>query len=164
MTMTTAALLTGLALLTAACGPGSDGGDDKKDDSGSNSASSGTSGGKGTTGVDADAALKMRQCLRKQGIDVPDPKPGQDPRGMTLGGNADPQKFQKALEACGSGPKGGGSGPTQQEKDQQLKWVQCMRKNGVNLPDPKFEGGAMRATEIPKGQEEAFKKASEKCA
>jgi hypothetical protein len=170
LTMTTAAVLTGLALLVTACtnsadGSGGSGGSGSAGSAGSGEGSGSGSGSGTTSGADADAALKLRQCLRKQGLDVPDPEPGQDPRGMTLGGGAnnDPQKFQKALEACGSGPKGGAAGPTQEEKDSQLRWVRCMRDNGLNLPDPSFEGGMMKATEIPEGQEEAFKKAAEKC-
>ncbi|MFJ7156277.1 hypothetical protein ACIQUQ_15180 [Streptomyces sp. NPDC101118] len=167
VTMTAAAVLTGLALLVTACTNSSSSGGSDSAGSGSSSGS-GSGSGSGSSaggGADADAALKLRQCLRKQGLDVPDPKPGEDPRGMTLGGgsNADPQKFQKALEACGSGPKGGAGGPTQKEKDDQLKWVRCMRDNGIDLPDPSYEGGMTKATEIPKGQEEAFKKAMEKC-
>ncbi|MFF5446811.1 hypothetical protein [Streptomyces sp. NPDC012888] len=158
MTMSTAAVLTGLTLFVTACtgGSGSSGSED--------SAAPGSGGNAGTdAGKIADDALRMRKCLRGQGIDAPDPQPGQDPRAMTVGGGSDPAKLQKAMEACGMKGPGAGGEPGQQEKDQQLKWVQCMRKNGVNLPDPQWDGGMRKATEIPKGQEKAFEEAQKKC-
>ncbi|MCY0916862.1 hypothetical protein OS965_01555 [Streptomyces sp. H27-G5] len=165
MTLGTAAVLTGLTLFVTACtggtgaSDGSDGSDGKKD-----GAAGGTeAGGGGDSGKIADDALKMRKCLREHGIDAPDPEPGQDPRGMTLGGGADPEKMQKAMEACGMKGPGSGAGPTQEEKDKELKWVRCMRENGVNLKDPEYTGGMKSATEIPKGQEKAFEEAQKKC-
>lgn len=112
----------------------------------------------------ADNAVKMRQCLRENGIDVPDPEPGQDPRGMTIGGDADPQKMQEAMKKCGmSTGTGAGKEPTQEEKDKELEWIRCMRENGVALKDPEYNGGMKSATEIPKGQEKAFEEAVKKC-
>ncbi|WP_285545962.1 hypothetical protein [Streptomyces lavendulae] len=154
LTMTTAAALTGLALFVTACTNSGtpDGGKES-------SASGGASGG----GADADSAVKMRQCLREHGIDAPDPEPGQDPRGMTVGGGADPQKMQEAMKACGMKGPGSGEGPTQEQKDKELRWIRCMRENGVDLKDPEYSGGVKSATEIPKGQEKAFEEAQKKC-
>ncbi|MGW6614300.1 hypothetical protein ACWGA0_12680 [Streptomyces erythrochromogenes] len=152
--MSTAAVVTGLTLFATACANDSSKGRD--------SSASGSGGG-GSTGADADRALKMRQCLREHGIDVPDPEPGQDPRGMTLGGGADPQKMQEAMKACGMQGPGSGKEPTQEEKDKELKWIRCMRENGVALKDPEYQGGARSAVEIPKGQEKAFEEAQKKC-
>ncbi|WP_328621190.1 hypothetical protein [Streptomyces sp. NBC_00354] len=170
MTMTTAAALTGLTLFVTACtgGVGSDGKDGKdgkdgrKGDSTKNNASGG--GGTGTTGgADADKALKTRKCLREHGMDAPDPEPGQDPRGMTLGsGSEDPEALKKAFEACGMQAPGTGQ-MSQEDKDKALKWAKCMRDNGVNIPDPTFNGNAMSATKIPEGQEQAFQDAQKKC-
>ncbi|WP_327262998.1 hypothetical protein OG444_17090 [Streptomyces sp. NBC_01232] len=157
--MTTAAVVTGLTLFATACANDSSAG--KKD------SSAGTGGGSagGSDGSVADNAVKMRQCLREHGIDVPDPEPGQDPRGMTLGGDADPQKMQEAMKSCGmSTGSGAGREPTQEEKDKELEWIRCMRENGVALKDPEYhEGGMKSATEIPKGQEKAFEEAQKKC-
>ncbi|MFK0217436.1 hypothetical protein ACIQWN_04495 [Streptomyces vinaceus] len=165
LTMTTAAALTGLTLFVTACtgGAGSDGkdGKDGKDGTSSN-ASSGGGNGK-ASGADADKALKTRKCLREHGIDAPDPEPGQDPRGMTLGsGSEDPEAVKKAFDACGLQAPGSGQ-VSQEDKDKALKWAKCMRDNGVNIPDPEFNGGAMSATKIPEGQEQAFQDAQKKC-
>ncbi|MFE9929877.1 hypothetical protein [Streptomyces sp. NPDC005533] len=156
----TAAVVTGLTLFATACANDSAG---RKDASGGGGgSSSGAGGSSGGAGADADRAVKMRQCLREHGVDVPDPEPGQDPRGMTLGGG-DPQKTQEAMKACGMGGPGSGKEPTQEEKDQELQWIRCMRENGVALKDPEYTGGMKSATEIPKGQEKAFEEAQKKC-
>ncbi|UQX02395.1 hypothetical protein [Streptomyces sp. RerS4] len=148
LTMTTAAALTGLALLVTACTNGAGSGKD-----------GGTGGGEGNV---ADNAVKMRKCLREHGIDAPDPAPGQDPRAMTVGGGVDPQKMQEAMKACGMST-GSGEGPTQEQKDKELLWIRCMRENGVDLKDPEYNGGMKSAVEIPKGQEKAFEEAQKKC-
>ncbi|WP_371616411.1 hypothetical protein [Streptomyces sp. NBC_00454] len=146
-TMTTAALLTGLTLFVTACTGGAGGSEKKKD--GSSSASSGGSGS--GSGADADNALKMRKCLRDNGVDAPDPKAGEDPRGMTVGADADQEVLKKAMEKCGMQAPGSGSGPTQAEKDKALHRAKCMRDNGFDMPDPEFNGNAMTGTSIPEG-------------
>ncbi|MET9610823.1 hypothetical protein ABZZ17_38035 [Streptomyces sp. NPDC006512] len=160
LTMTTAAVLTGLTLFVTACtnSGASDGSDGKKD-----GATGGSASGGGNGGADADAAVKMRQCLREHGIDAPDPKPGQNPNGMTVGGGADPQKMEEAMKACGMRTPGSGEEPTQEQKDKELRWVQCMRKNGVDLKDPEYHGGMKSGIEVPQGQEKAFEEAQKKC-
>ncbi|MEV0988198.1 hypothetical protein [Streptomyces sp. NPDC049949] len=166
MTMTTAAALTGLTLFVTACtgGVGSDAKDGKDGKGGKDGASTNaSSGGGAASGADADKALKTRKCLREHGIDAPDPEPGQDPRGMTLGsGSEDPEAVKKAFDACGLQAPGSGQ-ISQADKDKALKWAKCMRDNGVNIPDPEFNGGAMSATKIPEGQEQAFQDAQKKC-
>ncbi|KJY18287.1 hypothetical protein ADK53_06790 [Streptomyces sp. WM6373] len=155
--MSTAAVVTGLTLFATACANDPSEGEDTSASGGGNGSAA------GGAGADADRAVKMRQCLREHGIDVPDPEPGQDPRGMTLGGGADPQKMQEAMKACGMQGPGSGKEPSQEEKDKELKWIQCMRDNGVALKDPEYSGGARSAVEIPKGQEKAFEEAQKKC-
>lgn len=141
--MTAAALLTGLTLFVTACGGGTGGSDKKQDGS---SQSGGSSGG-----TDADNALKMRKCLRDNGVDAPDPKPGEDPRGMTVGAGADQEAMKKAMEKCGmTGPGAGGEIP-QAEKDKALAQAKCMRDNGFDMPDPEFNGNARTGFSVPDG-------------
>ncbi|MDI3421551.1 hypothetical protein [Streptomyces luteolus] len=153
---------TGLMLLATACSGGS------ADDSTDENSGGGQNNAADDNGKSADDALKLRKCLREQGIDMPDPEPGQDPRGLTLGGDADPKKFQEALKKCGSGTSGrkGGGSMTQADKDKMIKYAQCMRKNGVDMKDPKFDGGSAvgEAMRIPKGQEKKFEKANKLCS
>ncbi|MGW7270387.1 hypothetical protein ACWGH5_07710 [Streptomyces sp. NPDC054864] len=140
-----------LALFAGACSSG--GGDSSQDKA---------DGGKGKQ---ADAAFKERECLRKHGLKVPEPKAGEDTRGITIGGDLSKEKMEAAMKAC-MGKDGGmsGGGPTQADKDKMLKYAQCMRKNGFNMPDPKFEGGAMEAQKVPKGAEaKKMEKAAKAC-
>lgn len=153
--MTTAVALTGLTLLVTGCSNGDSG--EKKDNAGSNS-SSGGNGGKV-----ADDALKMRQCLRDNGIDVPDPKAGQDPSALSFSRDMDQEKLKEAMKTCGPQGPDAGNGPTQEEKDKALKKAQCMRNNGVNVKDPELSGDSMTGLEIPEGQEKAFEDAAKKC-
>lgn len=121
----------------------------------------GSGGGKG---ADADKAFKERECLRKQGLKVAEPKPGQDGRGITIGGDMSQKKMQAAMEKCGMGGGSKDGGVSQADKDKMLKYAQCMRKNGFNMPDPKFDGGAMQAQPMPKGAEaKKMEKAAEAC-
>ncbi|MEK8142898.1 hypothetical protein NKH18_14170 [Streptomyces sp. M10(2022)] len=74
--------------------------------------------------------------------------------------------MEKALKAC-AGKGGGGAGGgkiTQADKDMMLKHAQCMRKNGYNMPDPKFDGSMAQALPIPQGAEKKkFESASKAC-
>lgn len=162
--MTTAALLTGLTLFVSACTGGGAGSDGKKDGKQESSNSAGSGGG-GESGADLDKALKTRKCLRDNGIDAPDPKAGEDPRGMVLGsGNEDPAALKKAMEKCGmKGIDPNGSVP-QADKDRALKSAKCMRDHGFDVPDPEFNGNAMSAQGIPEGvDKDAFIAQMNKC-
>lgn len=149
-TMTTAALLTGLTLFVTACTGGVGGSDGKKDEKKDSSNSAGSNGG-GNSGADADNALKMRKCLRDNGVDAPDPKPGEDPRGMTLGAGADQEALQKAMEKCGMKGPGSGGEVSQAEKDKALSQAKCMRDHGFDMPDPEFNGSARTGISLPEG-------------
>lgn len=164
-TMTTAALLTGLTLFVTACTGGAGGSDGKKDDASKSSSSSSGANGGGTGGADADNALKLRKCLRDNGIDAPDPEPGQDPRGMTVGADQDQAKTAKAMEACGMQAPGSGSGPSQAEKDAALKTAKCMRDKGFDVPDPEYNGNMRSAQSIPEGvDKDDFMKKLNECS
>ncbi|MGW6709053.1 hypothetical protein ACWGDE_29775 [Streptomyces sp. NPDC054956] len=163
-TMTTAALLTGLTLFVTACTGGLGGSDGAKDEKKDSSNSAGAGGG-GNSGADADNALKLRKCLRDNGVDAPDPKAGEDPRGMTLGAGEDQENLKKAMEKCGMKAPGSGSGPSQQEKDKALATAKCMRDNGMDMPDPEFNGNMMSGMSIPEGvDKQAFMDQLNKCS
>ncbi|MFE1769763.1 hypothetical protein [Streptomyces sp. NPDC059008] len=150
-----AALMAGLALFATACS-GDDGGGAK--DKGGSDASG--------RGKEADAAYKHRQCLREHGVQVQEPKPGQDPRSLVVGGGkSDPEKMKKAFKACQEGgPQAGANGPSQADKDKMLRFARCMRQHGFNMPDPKFGGdGMQQAQRIPPDQQKKFEKANAAC-
>jgi hypothetical protein len=72
------------------------------------------------------------------------------------------------LSACGSSGKTSTAGKStaakQSERDQQLKFVQCMRANGVNMPDPDPNGGITMERKAGDGLTDAkVNAAQEKC-
>ncbi len=110
-----------------------------------------------------EAALKFAQCMRENGVEVPDPGPDGGIRITNRSG--DGAKTEKALKECEpltKGAVGNGSGPVDQKRhDQLVKYAQCMRENGVDMPDPK-PGGPIQLR-IPRDQEGKAKKAMEAC-
>jgi hypothetical protein len=101
-----------------------------------------------------DAAVKYSQCMRENGVKAyPDP----DSQGRMLvkagpGTGIDPQspQFKTAAKACEKyQPKAGGKfDRAQAQKMQQaaLEFAQCMRRHGVNFPDPQFQDGGAKMT------------------
>ncbi|RSM62154.1 hypothetical protein DMH04_52945 [Kibdelosporangium aridum] len=111
---------------------------------------------------------KFAKCMRDNGIDVPDP----DPNGG--GGDWDNSKidrnspaFQKAMDACKQFLPGGGDLSKLDPKliDQLRALTQCLRDNGVDVPDPDPNSpnlglGTLQGIDR---NSPAFKKAMEAC-
>ncbi|MEV4876195.1 hypothetical protein [Streptomyces cyaneofuscatus] len=157
-TVTAACLLAATVVLSATACSG-DGGDGTKD-GGSASTT------KNTKKTKEDQALEHRKCLREQGLKIPEPKAGQDGMGVTIdGGSKSRKEMEKAFKACQDKAVGGGPKElTQAEKDKMVAFARCMRKNGFDMPDPKFEGGMAQAMPAMKPQEmKKFEKANKAC-
>jgi hypothetical protein len=76
--------------------------------------------------------------MRDNGVDVPDPGPD-GTFGDAMGKiDRTSAAFQKAMEACKKHLPGGGDLSKLDPKmvDQLRQFTQCMRDNGVNVPDP----------------------------
>lgn len=110
-----------------------------------------------------DAQLKFAQCMRDNGVDVPDPGSG-DGHAMRLGKGGDRSKLEAALEKCQSWLQAGGKMPDLKDpkvRDQYVKFTQCMREHGVDIPDPGPDGQIKLPTgQVDRGQAE---KAREAC-
>jgi hypothetical protein len=127
------------------------------------------------------AFLAYAQCMREHGIDMPDPEVsdeggvnmqlGGDPENMA--GLEDAEKacrpaLDAAMQADGRRPD-----PAQEAemKDRALRFSQCMREHGVDMPDPVFEdGGRMKMTiggpdggDGPDPESPAFQEAEKAC-
>jgi hypothetical protein len=90
-----------------------------------------------------DARLKFAQCMRQNGVDMPDPQPGSDFR-MDVRKNVDRAKLQAAMKKCQQYLQGGGRGVDPQDpavRDALLKFTQCARENGIDVPDPSAGAG-----------------------
>lgn len=107
-----------------------------------------SAGGNGTVAPQAGATQqgsmdeqmrKFAQCMRDNGVDMPDPGPDGG-----FGGGAENKvdrgspAFQKAMDACRSMLPGGGDLSKLDPKmiDQLRQFTQCLRDNGVDVPDP----------------------------
>ncbi|QFG23078.1 hypothetical protein [Actinomadura sp. WMMB 499] len=140
--------LAGLAFL-AACG-----GEDRSGGTGADGTGSGAAGGSGTGatgGASLDQRLKLARCMREHGVDMPDPKPGENEQAVSIGGNGvSPQELEAAMEECRQ--TAGMPAPkelTQKEKDDMLAYARCMRENGIDMPDPDFDRGEGMARAAP---------------
>ncbi|MEV0615321.1 hypothetical protein AB0I81_18510 [Nonomuraea sp. NPDC050404] len=109
-----------------------------------------------------EQALKYAQCMRENGVDIPDPD-GSGKFMMKFDKSMPKEKVDAAQAACKqfqpSGQMKGGGDPKAGENMRKL--AQCMRDNGVEAyPDP--EGNMMRITpEV--GEDPDFQAAQEKC-
>ncbi|WP_424187842.1 hypothetical protein ACOBQX_08420 [Actinokineospora sp. G85] len=96
-----------------------------------------------TTSTTSDDALaKYAQCMRDNGVELPDPEPG-NPGSLYVGVDKDSPAFTSANKVCGSILQGvvedrkNQSGEDQKEQhDKLLALAQCLREHGVNVPDP----------------------------
>ncbi|MBE1565223.1 hypothetical protein [Nonomuraea africana] len=150
-----------MALALTACGAPAEGG-------GVAGANGGTAAPASSSAAPTDpreAELKFAQCMREHGVDMPDPEPGGGIRIETRKGEE--QKSEKAQKACQQFLRAavgdpGKTKPDQKKLDETLKWVQCMRENGADMPDPSPDGRVELSW--PQGtSEQKIKKIEEAC-
>ena len=176
-----------ITVATAACAPRAN------DDVGVATLDVGSASGEGPSEAvteDAEQAmLEYTQCLREQGLNVPDPEFDEDGRIVvqqsTGGGGAEggdegagaqperftPDAFAEAQKVCGDPPKEAMPefSPEDQSamQDAALEFAQCMREHGIDMPDPQIDGdgGVMmqRAGEVGDINDPGFQAAQEKC-
>ncbi|MFC9971700.1 hypothetical protein ACFVH6_12475 [Spirillospora sp. NPDC127200] len=156
-----AALPLALMLSLSACG-GDDGGKDEVA-----SAPGAGQGGQAAAKQSADPqdmGVKFTECLRKNGMKVDDPKPGEGMR-FTFDGKVPKEAVDKAMEACRQfNPQmNGKAGSDPQAQERSRKFAECMRKNGVEkFPDPKpGQTGIMITKDM--GDDPDFEKAQSAC-
>jgi hypothetical protein len=138
--------IVGIAMLAlTACGSDSD-------DTGDVASISGDTGDSDADSADTEQeALEWAQCMRDEGVDIPDPETDEDGN-LRMGrvqvgpGGIDPEDFEAAREVCGEPPGREMSAGDQSEmQDAALEFAQCMRDKGYDWPDPEFneDGGMM---------------------
>jgi hypothetical protein len=146
MRRTLLALIAALALLGGCAGEKKEGvataGDVK-----TSTSSEADQGDKGDKGDIAAQSAKFAQCMRDNGVDMPDPQVDGDGRvrmGGPAAGAADRDKAKAAHEKCKQHLPNGGEPPklSDEDLDKMRKFSQCMRENGYpDFPDPQPEGG-----------------------
>jgi hypothetical protein len=111
-------------------------------------------GGTGTAGDRRDelrdAALKYAQCMRKHGIDMPDPKFNGNGMSMQIGGPGSKRipkaTMDEAQQACRKimekvKPPSMSKEDQAKARESALKMARCMREHGIDFPDPQFGTG-----------------------
>jgi hypothetical protein len=170
-----------LAATLAACGDDDSGGDtddgvasidgdaaeQAADDGEGDGDGGGGPGGRGRDPEFEDAMLEYAQCMRDNGVDMPDPEFGDDGSvsiragggpGEEPGGAEDPD-FEAAEEECSpimedARPEVDIDPEEQAEmQDRMLQVAQCMREKGHDMPDPEFtdDGGVLMRSGPPEG-------------
>lgn len=95
------------------------------------------------------AALAFSKCMREHGVNVPDPISNGSGGGAAvhISANGSGPKPTAALAACQKYlPRIGGNGsqtPDPAREAQLLKFAQCMRSHGIDMPDPQTSGGGV---------------------
>jgi hypothetical protein len=101
---------------------------------------SGSDGGGGSASRE-EAGLEFAECMRGHGVETEDPKPGQN---IEIGGDPNDPATKKAEAAC-NGKLDKVAQETTPEEDEEFKegWLafaQCVREQGIEMPDPQFLG------------------------
>lgn len=154
-----------LALTATACGGGEDNdgvasltpttGQTTTEDQGSND--------DGSSEQDREqAALDFARCMRKQGIDFPDPVNGRFNLRIPRG---DQRKLERAQRACRDILEDAAP-PMSEEQEAELReaaleFAKCMREHGVDMPDPEFPEGGGTLQRMPLGTDENDPKVEE---
>ena len=119
-----------------------------------------------------DAQLKFVQCLREHGVEIDDPQDGRLEFRVGPGeGNGNPEEFEKAQEECrpileeAGGPPELSEEEREEFQEQALAFARCMRRNGIDMPDPEFDGGGIRQRmgEGIDPESARFREAQKKC-
>jgi hypothetical protein len=124
-----------------------------------------------------EAGLKFAQCMRENGVDMPDPSSSGGRQAFRVGPGEDttPEEFEEANKACRKymedvEPPERSEEQQQEFKEAALANARCMREHGIeNFPDPTFGGNGEAQIRIGKGSgidpdDPDFKEAQEACA
>ena len=119
-----------------------------------------------------EALLAFAECMRENGVDMPDPQPGGGSLVVGPGQEqADESTFREAEEACEEfrqdveGTFGQGGEPPAEFQDALLAMARCMREHGVDVPDPTFGAGGEAKAELSVDiNDPKFEEAQQACA
>ncbi len=161
-------ILAGLALLlvTTACGAAAE--DPQV-------ATAGGARTSATADADAEPVLddeeRMRrftECMRANGVDLPDPEPGGAGIRVRAGAGAggDPAKMEAAMAECRELMPNGGERPELSPEDLEKARAMsaCLREHGIDAPDPDPDGGRVLIQPgAPRFDDDTMKRAMEAC-
>lgn len=101
--------------------------------------------------------IDFAECMRGQGIDMPDPEPGRAAEAVGPGDDMD--AYSAASEVCleelGEPPIPGGDEAIEEQRESNLELAQCFRENGIDVVDPKPGEGFAMPDDVPEDVLEA---------
>jgi hypothetical protein len=121
-----------------------------------------------------EAQVKFAECMRENGVDMPDPQAG-GKQTFKVGGDSgiSPEEFERASKACEKYRKDIRPELTEEEqqefKENALAHARCMREHGIDFPDPTFDAEGGARVRLPGGsgklnpEDPKFKAAEEAC-
>ena len=106
----------------------------------------GDGSGSGGEEARAEAELAFARCMRKNGVELPDPGTSRDGGTVIrLGDGVAPTRLRTAERRCGRHLREAVGEVSQEDqqrlRDAALRFARCMRSNGVDVPDPGPGGG-----------------------
>jgi hypothetical protein len=124
---------------------------------------SSASGGHESAADEEETQLEFAACMRAQGIEVEDPKPGES---LTIGNTDDPAT-KKAIAACdhrlGIAGQELSAEENEEFKEGWLAFAKCVREHGVDMADPTFKGNGKVLLDRTATASPAFESAREAC-
>lgn len=126
----TPTIAVGLALALGACGD--------SDDPTTTSSSASSSASSGTSNEQDTSRVKLTQCLREQGLDVPD---AEGHGGFAQLSPAERERLEAALQGPCREYQSEAFGDTSEPQSPEFldaitEFTACLRKQGVDVPDP----------------------------
>lgn len=190
-----AIVLCGLAVSLGACAGGGDeaadddvatlgGATDDADDATGGDGGFGAAGDPARSEAFEDAMLEFAQCMRDNGVDMPDPDfSGGGGGAIRIGGDgpmseSDVQAMEDAQEACGPIMEAAREDlpPPDPEREAEMRenmlaFSECMREQGIDFPDPVFDDnggvsismGPADGRTGPSPDDDEFQEAAEAC-
>jgi hypothetical protein len=134
-------------------------------------------GGDDSSGGSADdraqfreAALEYAECMRRNGVDMPDPAPGEGLRFTAPPGGPTPT-FERAERECRKHLEEARPPELSEEEEREfreraLEHARCMREHGFDMPDPTFGEGGRVEMRLGGGidpNDPAFQEAQREC-
>jgi hypothetical protein len=164
------------SLVLAACGSSSNSSSSSSTTSTVNTSASTLAAGQAAARSVLGRLTAIRACLKKNGVTLPERKPGQRPPGGLLGGGGPPAipkgmsraQYDAVLKKCGAGFarsfNGGARIKSPAVKQALAKFAACMRSSGVSVPTPDTSGnGPIFNTKGLNTSSPQFRAAEAKC-
>lgn len=169
--LTTAFIVLVLTGLLGACG------DDSSKDAGPATLDPGATGADGNSGDGADnqgdseeAPFEYAECMREHGINMPDPKVGENGElQLDLNGEGStPEQMKAAEDACGHFLEDARQDAppvdpdeVARRQDAALELAKCMREKGWDFPDPEVDENGGIGIAVPDGAQPGTPKADQ---